>query len=151
MKNNYLLKISLNFLAVILLISLVATPIYFAKNAAQVAGVKSSSPYLLVSQIEKFPNLSFSQAVDTYSITFTKLGPSQAFLQILIINNPTDDTQTYNLQILAGQASLFFGEDLQNQITTITVPASASFPVSLFSSKEATTSSQSIQFTIKTN
>lgn len=151
MKNNYLLKISLNFLAVVLLISLIATPIYFAKNFAQVAGVKSSASYLVVSQVEKFPNLSFSQSADTYSITFQKQGPAQAFLAILILNNPTDTTQTYGLAQTSGQGKLFFGEDLENQLATISVPSSASVPISLFSSEEATASAQTVEFTIRIN
>lgn len=149
MKDSNLIKITLNFLAMVLLLSLIATPLYFAKNFAQVAGVKSSSPYLLVSQIEKFPNLSFSQAADTYSITFQKQGPSQAFLGVLILNNPTDTTQTYGLAQTSGQGKLFFGEDLENQLTTVVVPSSASVPVSLFSSEEATASSQMIEFKVQ--
>lgn len=151
MKESKTIKILLNFLAVILLISLIATPLYFAKNFAQVAGVKSSASYLLVSQIEKFPNLTFSQTADTYSITFQKQGPSQAFLGILFVNNPTDTIQTYSLNTTSGQAKLFFGENLEDQLTTISVPSQTSVPVSLYSSEEATASSQSVEFTIKTN
>lgn len=150
MKESKTIKIILNFFAVVLLISLIATPLYFAKNFAQVAGVKSSSPYLLVSQIEKFPNLSFSQSADTYSITFQKQGPSQAFLAILILNNPTDTTQTYDLVQTSGQGKLFFGEDLANQLTKISTPSSTSVPVSLSSSEEATASSQTVEFRIQT-
>ena len=163
MKHNHFLKITLNFLAVILLLSLIATPLYFAKNFAQVAGVKSSASYLVVSQIEKFPNLSFSQSADIYSITFTKQGSFQAFLGILILNNPTDSTQTYGLAQTFGQGKLFFGENLEDQLATISVPSQTSVPISLYSSEETTpaaspdstsggqtTSSQSVEFRIHT-
>ena len=146
MKHHFL-KITLNFLAVVLLISLIATPLYFARNFAKVAGVKSESKYLIVSQIEKFPNMTFSQNGDNYQISFNKLGPSQAFLGILIVNNPTKNTQTYRIET-AGSATLFFGEDLKNQQTQISVPASASVPVSLFSGPEATAESQTVDFQI---
>src|SRR3989338_9179561 len=97
MRKNHLLIVALNFSAVVLLVALIATPIYFARNFAKVAGVKSESKYLIVSQIEKFPNMTFSQNGDNYQISFNKLGPSQAFLVILIVNNPTNSTQTYRL------------------------------------------------------
>ena len=144
-------KILLNFLAVVLLIGLIATPFYFARNFAKVAGVKSSSPYLLVSQIEKFPNITFSQSSDAYRISLTKQGPSQAFLGVLIINNPTDSTQTYTLKIISGQAKLFFGEDLKNQLIKISIPSGAAVPISLYSVEESTASSQTVEFIIHTN
>ena len=146
MRKNHLLIIALNFSAVVLLISLIATPIYFARNFAKVAGVKSESKYLIVSQIEKFPNMTFSQNGDNYQISFNKLGPSQAFLGILIVNNPTNSTKTYRLDS-TGSAKLFFGEDLKNQQSQISVPASASVPVSLYS--ESADLSQTIEFTIR--
>lgn len=147
--NNHFLKITLNFLSVLLLVSLIAVPIYFAKNFAKVAGVKSQSPYLVVSQIDKFPNLKFTQANDQYQLTFTKLGPSQAFLDVLIINNPTDTTQNYTINKTSGQAQLFFGHDLKNQQDKIAVPSQTSIPISLFSSEESSASSQNVDFTIK--
>src|SRR3989344_9137890 len=103
MKNSHILKIGLNFMAVILLISLIATPFFFAKNFAKVAGVKSLSQFLVVSQIEKFPGMEFSQEANSYQISFNKQGPSQAFLGILIVNNPTDRTQSYSLMATSGQ------------------------------------------------
>ena len=145
MKHHFL-KITLNFSAVVLLVALIATPIYFARNFAKVAGVKSESKYLIVSQIEKFPNMTFSQNGDNYQISFNKLGQSQAFLGILIVNNPTNSTQTYRLDS-TGSAKLFFGEDLKNQQSQISVPASASVPVSLYS--ESADLSQTIEFTIR--
>src|SRR4030042_5929309 len=146
--NHHLLKISLNFLVVVLLISLIATPFFFAKDLAKVAGVKSASKYLVVSQIEKFPNLTLSQNGDRYEISFTKQGPSQLFQDVLILNNPTNTTQTYSFQVISGQAQLFFGEDLQNQTTQISVPSLSSVPISLFSNDGTTSVSQTVVFTI---
>lgn len=149
MKQHYL-KITLNFLAVVLLISLIATPLYFARNFAKVAGVKSQSLYLVVSQIEKFPNMTFSQNGDNYQISFNKLGPSQAFLGILIVNNPTNSTQTYKVEVTDGQAELFFGEDIGQREDQISLPSTASVPVSVYSGEEATAASQTVGFGIIT-
>lgn len=151
MKSHHLLTITLNFFAVILLLALIATPIYFAKNFSQVAGVKSQSPYLVVSQVEKFPNLTFSQEGDKYQISFEKYGPSQAFLSVLILNNPTDQTKTYQIRVISGSAEVFFGEDLDNLITQITVPSGTSVPISLISDSESEIKNQSVEFVIQTN
>jgi hypothetical protein len=142
------LKITTNFLAVILLISLIATPFLFARNFAKVAGVKSESKFLVISQVEEFPSMTFSQFQDKYAISFTKLGPSQAYLGVLIVNNPTKDTQTYTLQKVSGYAQPFFGEDPENQLTKISVPSTASAPISLLSGEEAITASQKVEFRI---
>ena len=150
MRKNHLLIIALNFSAVVLLISLIATPIYFARNFAKVAGVKSESKYLIVSQIEKFPNMTFSQNGDNYQISFNKLGPSQAFLGILIVNNPTNSTQTYKVEVTDGQAELFFGEDIGQREDQISLPSTASVPVSVYSGEEATAASQTVGFGIIT-
>src|SRR3972149_2548050 len=99
----------LNFCAVLLLSALIVGPLLIARNMAKVAGVKSESRFLVVSQIEKFPNLNLTQRENTYSISFTKQGPSQAFLGVLIVNNPTGTTKTYNLEITSGEAKPFFG------------------------------------------
>ena len=131
-------KIAANFFATSILIAILAMPILFAQNFAKVAGVKNTSPYLIVSQVDKFPNLIYSQENDVYKISFTKLGPSQAFLSILILNNPTQQTQTYNLQITAGTTKVFFGEDLDNLVTKIAVPSQASVPISIYSSDQDT-------------
>jgi len=147
MKNYHILKITFNFLAVVLLISLIATPFFFAKNFAKVAGVKSTTPYLLVSQIEKFPNMKFLQEENKYKISFEKFGSSQAYLGVLIINNPTDRTQTYSLDTL-GETKVFFGEDLNNLITQISVPSSVSVPISLLSTGESPVESQTVEFKI---
>ena len=52
----------LNFSAVLLLSALIVGPLLIAKNMAKVAGVKSESKFLVVSQIQKFPNLKFIPA-----------------------------------------------------------------------------------------
>lgn len=148
MKNRFF-QITANFIAVVMLIGLIAAPIYFAKNAAKVAGVKTQSPYLLVSQIEKFPNLKLSQSGNTYQLNFTKLGESQAFLDVLILNNPTDQSKTYSIQKTSGDATLFFGHDPKNQKTQISVPSQTSIPISFLS--ENGTSDQTVEFTIRSN
>lgn len=142
------MKIVLNFLAIVLLAGLIATPIYFAKNFAKVSGVKSESSYLVVSQVEKFPNLSLTQEAEKYSITYSKLGPSQAFLGVLILNNPTGQTQTYEIAKLSGQETVFFGQNLDDQKTQISVPSLTSVPISLYSGEESTTSTQTVEFTV---
>ena len=142
------MKIAANFIAIVLLIGLIATPIYFAQKFAKVAGVKSESKYLIVSQIDKFPNLTFSQNGDRYTITYQKYGESQAFLGILIINNPTVNPQNYRLEKLSGQSTIFFGEDLDDQITQISAPSQTSVPISIFS-ENGQTLTQSVEFTIK--
>ena len=95
MKKHFL-KITLNFSAIVLLLALIVTPLYFAKNAAKVAGVKSQSKYLVISQIDKFPNMKLAQSADNFTISFNKLGPSQLFQDIMIINNPTNSSQKYS-------------------------------------------------------
>ena len=140
--------IFLNFSAILLLSALIVGPLLIAKNMARVAGVKSESKFLVVSQIEKFPNLSLSQQENTYSISFTKQGPSQAYLGILIINNPTAATQTYMIERISSQAQVFFGEDLGSQTTKISVPPAASVPISLISEAGLESESQTVEFKI---
>src|SRR3989344_94449 len=65
---NHFTKITLNFLSIVLLVSLIAAPIYFATSFAKVAGVKNASKYLIVSQVDKFPNLTLSQT-DTINVS----------------------------------------------------------------------------------
>ena len=138
----------LNFSAVLLLSALIAGPLLIAKNMAKVAGVKSESKFLVVSQIEKFPNLALTQRENAYSISFTKVGSEQAFLGVLIVNNPTDKTQTYSLNEVTGQAQAFFGEDLGSQTTKISVPSQASLPISLFSDAGSESVTQTVEFRI---
>lgn len=144
------MKIVANFVAVVLLTSLIAIPIYFAQNFARVAGVKSQSKYLIVSQIDKFPNLSLSQAGEKYIVSYTKLGPSQAFLGILILNNPTDKTQTYRIEKISGKGSVFFGENIDDLKTELTLPSQTSTTISLVSSEEAIGESLTVEFTVST-
>lgn len=147
MRLKDLAKITANFFAVLLLVGLLLTPLLFAKNFAKVAGVKSQSQYLIVSQVEKFPNISLTQNQDTYTLTFTKYSESQAFLQVLILNNPTDKTHSYEINA-SGEAKVFFGEDLNDIQTEITVPAMASVPISLVS-ENTDELQKSVGFTIK--
>src|SRR3972149_1688188 len=141
----------LNFSAVLLLAALVVGPLLIVRNMAKVAGVKSESKFLVVSQIEKFPNLALTQRENTYSISFTKVGSEQAFLGILIVNNPAETTQTYSIERISGESQPFFGEDLGSQLTEISVPSTASVPISLFSGSEASTDSQTVEFSISSD
>lgn len=146
---HHLLKISLNFSAILLLLVLIITPIYFAKNFAQVSGVKSQSNYLLVSQIDKFPGMTFTQTDQNYTINFTKQATSQAYLALFIINNPTNDAKTYTIKSNNANNTLFFGEDLNNRQTKINIPAQSSTPISLLSQSPRDT--QSATFEIQAN
>lgn len=148
MKKRHLFVVIANFSAVVLLLALIALPIYFARNFAKVAGVKSESKFLVVSQIERFPNLTFAQSGDLYKITFTKQDPSQAYIGVLILNNPTENTQTYKLEVASGSAKPFFGEDLDNQLTQIFLPSTVSVPISLHSGPESTSESQITEFKV---
>lgn len=143
--NKYLLRIITNTLAVFVLLALIAAPIYFAKNFAQVAGVKSQSNYLLVSQIDKFPGMTFSQSGQNYTINFTKQAISQAYLALFIINNPTNSAKTYTIKSNTGKNVLFFGEDLKNQQSKINIPAQSSAPISLLSNSNINTQSATFQ------
>src|SRR3989338_9780564 len=114
--HKFALMMFVNISSVLLLVALIVGPLLIAKNMAKVAGVKSESKFLVVSQIEKFPNLALTQRENTYSISYTKQGLLQAYIGVLVINNPTDRTQTYSLNEVSGQAWAFFGEDLGNQL-----------------------------------
>lgn len=148
MKFEHLIKITANFFAVLLLVGILSIPLIFAKNFAKVAGVKSQSQYLIVSQVEKFPNVSLTQKQDLYTLTFTKFSENQAFLQVLILNNPTDKTHIYKINS-TGEAKVFFGEDLEHMQAEITVPATASVPISLVSESQDQLQ-KSVGFTIET-
>ena len=151
MSVRFLGFVFLNFCAVLLLTALIIGPLLIARNMAKVAGVKSESRFLVVSQIEKFPNLNLTQRENAYSISFTKQGLSQAYLGVLIVNNPRDTVQTYSLNEVSGQTQAFFGEDLDNQLTKISIPPAASVPISLFSDTGSETESQTVEFTIVMN
>lgn len=145
MKNN-LFNIIANFFAVVILVALIATPIYFAKNFAQVAGVKTQSQYLLVSQVEKFPNLKLNQEQENYSVTWNKTDSNSAFIGIFILNNPTNTSLSYRIVTQNGSAQVFFGEDLENKLNEVLLPPSMSVPVSIY----ASASVQTAQFRIST-
>lgn len=144
--NKHLFTPFANIVAVILLVSLVAAPIYFAKNFTNVAGVKSQSQYLIVSQVEKFPGMTFAQSGNKYQISFNKIAESQAYLAVMTITNPTDRTQTYELGATSGTSKPFFGQDINNQLNELSLPSGATVPISLFSEGEA--AAQSVEFRI---
>ena len=150
MANHHFLKISLNFAAVILLLTLVVTPFYFARQFSQVSGVKSETQYLVVSQVEKFPGMYLSQTGNRYEISFERQNPSQAYMAVLIVNNPTNKAKTYSLQASSGATTAFFGEDLDSLLTQINVPAGVSVPISLISQGDSA-STQTIELSIETN
>lgn len=133
MLKKHVISAALNFSTTVFLLLLIATPFYFAKNINKIAGVKTESPYLLVSQTEKFPSMTFSQSQNRYTISFTKQAQKQAYLSILIINNPSKTNKTYTINKSSYENSVFFGEDLNNQRKTVTLPPQSSSPMSLIS------------------
>lgn len=149
-----------NFSAVLVLAALIASPFYFAKNftkiesvadieqSRNIAGAKTSKPYILISQAEKFSNLNFYQDSEKYRIDFAKTAPQQAFLGVLAITNPTDTAKRYYLEVSEGQTKVFFGENLEDQKSTATIPPNGSIPVSIFSPQEASAASQTVEFTV---
>lgn len=152
MKPKHVYWAFLNFLAVFTLLLLLGIPFYFASSIskpASVAGAKSQSPYLIISQVDKFPNVKLSQEKEDYKITFTKISPSQAFTSLLLITNSTNRTQNYSIIKTSGDAEVFFGEDLENRQTSITAPSSVSIPLSVYSAKESSSSGQTVGFQIE--
>ena len=146
MKHQPLLTIALNFFASLLLISLIAAPIYFAQNFAKVAGVKSEASYIISSQVDKFPQMKLEQEGNSYKISFTKQAVSQAYLSVLIITNPTKEAKSYTIIQPQTTTSAFFGEDVNNLQTKVKVPSSTSVPISLISTSNQ--NDQTLQFTI---
>lgn len=142
-----ILAVAANTFAVFLLTALIIAPIYFANNFSQVAGVKTESRYLLISQTDKFPKMKFSQEANFYQVTFQKQGDSQAYLGVFILNNPTVKAQSYTIDVNAGQATIFFGDDIGNLQTTVTVPPSASIPISMVATNTIL-SDQVVEFSI---
>lgn len=128
--NKIVPLIAINILAVLSLVGLILAPIYFATHITKVAGVKSQSQFLIVSQVEKFPGMKLTQVGNIFEIEFEKYAQSQAFLSVLILNNPTNESKTYSLQTHTSPNKVFFGEDLINQPKTINVPSLASVPIS---------------------
>jgi len=149
MFKNHLQNTILNFSAVLLLGALVATPIYFAQNISKVAGVKSQSPYLLVSQVEKFPQMVLTQTESEYSLSFTKQAQKQAYQSVFILNNPTNEAKTYQILNASEVNEAFFGEDITKIQTKITILAQASIPISIISMN--TDSSDTVAFRLEAN
>lgn len=128
---HHLLKITLNLLAVFVLISLVAAPFYFAHKSTDIAGVTSQSAFLLISQIEKFPQMKFSQDGTKYTLALPN--SANAYLGVLILTNPTGSTKTYSIESRHG---IFFGENLEDQISSVSLPSGTSIPISIFSRED---------------
>lgn len=127
-----------NFFAITLLLAIISLPLYFAKNFAQVSGLKNQTDYLVTSQIDKFPNLSLAQNGDEFQVTLEKYpGASAAFLGILQITNPTNTQKKYQIKNLSSGSEAFFGEDSQDRQIEITLPPTTTTPLSVFSSKES--------------
>lgn len=141
---------TLNFTAVLVLLILVAAPIYFARNVSQVAGVKNSVNFAVISQVDKFANMSLNQENNIFEISFQKIGPSQAFLAPISLLNPTSSTKTYEIRVTSGSADVFFGENYEDTKTKISLPLGSSAPVSIFSN-DGQTNEQVVQFTIETS
>lgn len=141
--------ISVNFATMLVLLTLFGAPMYFAHNFAQVAGIKTESPYLLVSQIAKFPNITYEQVGEKHKIILAKQARSQAFLSVFIINNPTSTKKTYSINRTEGESMVFFGEDLKNQQYKIIAPAGSSIPISILSNENS--SQSSVEFKIETD
>lgn len=134
-----------NFAAIILLLVIITLPFYFARHMSKVAGIKSTVPYLITSQIEKFPNVSLTQQGQIYQISYTKLSPSQEFQELLILTNPTSSTQTYRILNISGRSRVFFGKVVKNQTAQISLPSGSSVPISLFSDSQDQTFSAAFQ------
>ena|SRR5438309_8832005 len=126
-----------NLSAILLLVALIAAPIYFAKNFSKVAGAKNEAKYLIISQVEKFPQMKLVQEEDSYQLIFAKQSESQAYLGVLILDNPTNSTKTYALETASVDSKPFFGQNQDNQLTRISLPASASIPISIISQGES--------------
>src|SRR3989344_4495975 len=108
MEKHHLLKISLNFSATVLLLALLALPFYFARSFSQVSGAKSETPYLIISQVEKFPGMYLAQSGNRYEISFERQNPSQAYISVLVLNNPSSETKAYSLRASSGATTVFF-------------------------------------------
>jgi len=120
-----------NMFVAISLVALLISPLYFAKNFSQVAGVKTQSRYLLISQTDRFPNMTFTQSSNTYQVSFTKQNQPQAFLGVFIITNPTQSPQKYTINTQSSQTKIFFGEDIDNLENSIILPSESTAPISI--------------------
>ncbi len=133
MYRSFLKNVFLNFTAILLLGALIATPIYFVKNFAKVAGVKNESAYLLISQVEKFPQMKLSQIGNVYTLSLTKQASKQAYQSVFILNNPTNETKTYQILNQSELNIAFFGENITKTQTKIVLPAKTSASISILS------------------
>lgn len=152
MKPKHLTLVILNLMAVFVLLLLLGTPFYFASTIskpASIAGTKTQTPYVIVSQVDKFPNATLVQSGSSYEISFDKISQSQALTSLLLITNPTNKTQRYEIVRAGGISEVFFGEDLQNRQTSIQAPSSVTIPISIYSGSESTSSSQTVKFQIE--
>lgn len=140
-----------NFSSIVVLILIIALPFLLANRIVKVAGVKTTVPYLISSQIEYFPNASLSQEGQIYSLTYSKIAPSQLFQSVLILTNPTGSNQNYTLVTLSGQDQLFLGVDPKNQVKKIALPSGASTPISLFSNDLNNSQDAKLDFSIEVN
>lgn len=148
MKLNHALSAFANFASVVVLLVLVLSPFFLAQNISKVAGVKITVPYLVTSQIQKFPNVSFFQEGETYRFSYAKSSLNQEYQGLLVLTNPTSQSQTYSISRLSGYADIYFGEDSKASETKITLPAGSSVPISLFSGSLDQT--LLVEFNIKT-
>ncbi|MBI4037703.1 hypothetical protein HY382_01495 [Candidatus Curtissbacteria bacterium] len=139
MKKKHFLYTLANFSTFMVLAAIVAAPLYFASKFTQVAGVKSQSTYLIISQAEKFPGMKFSQDGTTYSLNLPN--SAEAYLAVLILNNPTNQSRTYQIESSDG---FFFGDNLDEKLKSISLPAGASVPVSVQSKDNS-----EVEFSVK--
>lgn len=147
MKARTLLFITANFLAVVVLAALFAGPFYFAKNFTKVAGIKTVTPYIITFQGENFPNLHFTESGGKYRITFSKIGPSQAFLKVLLLENPSNQGRLFTLQVFSGDAKVFFGDKIDDQKTKVYLKPQSTTPISLLSQ----TQNQTVEFGVNSD
>lgn len=146
---NKIVLIVLNSSAILALVLLLVAPIYFANNFAKVAGARNESRYLVVSQVEKFPQMTFAQSANDYTITFTKQASPQAYLGVVLINNPTNSTKSYRLLNKSTEDRVFFGEDPSHELIEIKMPAQTSISISLISTGQ--TQKGKVEFNISAN
>lgn len=144
MKARIPLIIIANFLAVVVLAALFSGPFYFASNFTKVAGIKTVTPYKITFQTDQFPNLHFVDTGSKYQIAFSKIGPSQAFLKVLLLENPSNQSRLYTLQVSAGDAKVFFGDKIEDQKTRVYLKPQDAAPISLISETE----NQTVEFRI---
>lgn len=146
---NHLIKIVLNSIAVLALIATIALPLVFAKNFTKVAGVKTEAQFLIISQVDKFPDMILSQTDNDFSIKFNKSATKQAFLSVFIINNPTEQTKKYQIDTKSGNGAVFFGENLKNMQETVTLPPNSSSAISVYSDSNLQNETSSFSISIR--